>query len=56
MCNMSKITKYIKYSEKALSNVNKSAIIQLQKQKRKVTKIQKIKIIFCEENTKDKEV
>lgn len=32
---MSKFTKQIKYSEKVLSKINNSAIIQLQKQKRK---------------------
>ena len=32
---MSKFTKQTKYSEKVLSKINNSAIIQLQKQKRK---------------------
>ena len=35
MCNVSKFTKWVKYSEKVLSKINNSAIIQLQKQKRK---------------------
>ena len=51
MCNMSNITKYLKYSEKALSNLNNSAMIQLQKQKRK-NKDTKDKIF--EENRKER--
>lgn len=43
MCNMTVFTNKEKYSEKVLSNLNKSAIIQTQKQKRKITKRKNLK-------------